>query len=53
MEGPEYETLCLGGSNCEINDMEQVIRFNRLCDDLGLDTMSAGGTIGLAMELTE
>jgi putrescine aminotransferase len=53
IEGPEYETLCLGGSNCEINDMEQVMRFNRLCDDLGLDTMSAGGTIGLAMELSE
>jgi aldehyde:ferredoxin oxidoreductase/acetylornithine/succinyldiaminopimelate/putrescine aminotransferase len=53
MEGPEYETLCLGGSNCEINDMEQVMRFNRLCDDLGLDTMSAGSTIGLAMELGE
>jgi putrescine aminotransferase len=53
VEGPEYETLCLGGSNCEINDMEQVMRFNRLCDDLGLDTMSTGGTIGLAMELSE
>ena len=53
VEGPEYETLCLGGSNCEINDMEQVMRFNRLCDDLGLDTMSVGGTIGLAMELSE
>jgi aldehyde:ferredoxin oxidoreductase len=53
VEGPEYETLCLGGSVCEINDMEQVIRFNRLCDDLGLDTMSCGNTIGLAMELTE
>jgi aldehyde:ferredoxin oxidoreductase len=53
VEGPEYETLCLGGSNCEINDIEQVMRFNRLCDDLGLDTMSAGGTIGLAMELSE
>jgi len=53
MEGPEYETLCLGGSNCGINDLEQVMRFNRLCDDLGLDTMSTGGTIGLAMELSE
>jgi aldehyde:ferredoxin oxidoreductase len=53
MEGPEYETLCLGGSNCDINDMEQVMRFNRLCDDLGLDTMSAGSTIGLAMEMSE
>ncbi len=53
MEGPEYETLCLAGSNCEINDLEQVMRFNRACDDLGLDTMSAGATIGLAMELSE
>jgi len=53
VEGPEYETLCLGGSNCGINDLEQVIRFNRLCDDLGLDTISCGGTIGLAMDLTE
>lgn len=53
MEGPEYETLCLGGSNCEINDLEQVIRFNRLCDDLGLDTISCGNIIGLAMDMTE
>ncbi len=53
MEGPEYETLCLGGSNCEINDLEQVMRFNRLCDDLGLDTMSTGATIGLAMQMSE
>ncbi len=53
VEGPEYETLCLGGSNCDINDMEQVMRFNRACDDLGLDTMSTGNVIGLAMSLTE
>jgi len=53
VEGPEYETLCLAGSNCQMNDLEQVIRFNRLCDDLGLDTISAGNTIGLAMDLTE
>jgi len=53
IEGPEYETLCLGGSNCEINDLESVIRFNRICDDFGLDTMSCGSTISLAMEMTE
>ena len=53
VEGPEYETLCMGGSNCEMNDLEQVMRFNRLCDDMGLDTMSAGATIALAMEMTE
>ncbi|SHF25354.1 aldehyde:ferredoxin oxidoreductase [Desulfacinum infernum DSM 9756] len=53
VEGPEYETLCLAGSNCGMNDLEAVIRFNRLCDDLGLDTISAGNTIALAMDLTE
>ncbi|MCF8089435.1 MAG: putrescine aminotransferase [Desulfotignum sp.] len=53
LEGPEYETLCLGGSNCEINDLESVMKFNRLCDDYGLDTMSTGAIIGLAMDLTE
>jgi aldehyde:ferredoxin oxidoreductase len=53
VEGPEYETLCLGGSNCDINDIEQVMRFNRKCDDLGLDTISSGNVIGLAMALTE
>ncbi len=53
VEGPEYETLCIAGSNCAMNDMEQVMRFNRECDDLGLDTISTGATIALAMELTE
>ena len=53
IEGPEYETLCLGGSNCEINDLEAIIKFNRICDDLGIDTMSCGSTISMAMEMTE
>lgn len=53
LEGPEYETLCLAGSNCGINDLEQVMRFNRLCDDFGLDTISCGNTLALAMEMTE
>ncbi|MCF8068599.1 MAG: aldehyde ferredoxin oxidoreductase family protein [Desulfobacterales bacterium] len=53
MEGPEYETLVLGGSNLEINDLETVIRFNRICDDLGMDTISCGNVIGMAMDMTE
>lgn len=53
VEGPEYETLCLGGTNCEIHDLEAVIKYNRVCDDLGLDTMSCGSTISMAMEMTE
>ncbi len=53
VEGPEYETLAMGGSNCGISDLEAVIEFNRLCDDYGLDTISAGNVIAFAMELTE
>ena len=53
MEGPEYETLNMGGSNCSVNDLEQVILFNRLCDDLGMDTISCGSILGMAMEMTE
>lgn len=53
VEGPEYETLCLGGSNCEVHDLEAVIKYNRSCDDLGLDTMSCGSTISMAMEMAE
>lgn len=51
VEGPEYETLCLAGSNCDVNDLEPVIRFNRLCDDYGLDTMTCSSTLSLAMEM--
>ncbi len=53
VEGPEYETLALCGSNCGIDDLEAVIEFNRLCDDLGLDTISAGNVTAFAMEMTE
>jgi aldehyde:ferredoxin oxidoreductase len=53
VEGPEYETLALCGSNCGIGNMEAVIEFNRLCDDYCLDTISAGNAVAFAMEMTE
>lgn len=53
VEGPEYETLAIGGSNCGIDDLEAIIKFNNLCDDLGLDTISVGNVTAFAMELTE
>jgi aldehyde:ferredoxin oxidoreductase len=46
----EFETLALCGSNCEIGDLDQVARIDRLCDDLGLDTIETGGAIALAMD---
>ena len=53
VEGPEYETIALAGSNCGIGDLKSLVAFNRLCDDVGLDTISAGNVVGLAMAITE
>jgi aldehyde:ferredoxin oxidoreductase len=46
----EFETLALCGSNCAIGDLDKVAQMDRLCDELGLDTIETGGAIGLAME---
>ncbi len=49
----EYETLnSLGARLCNRN-LPAVLKGNELCDDLGLDTISAGGVIAFAMELAE
>ncbi len=53
VEGPEYETIGLLGSNLGIADIQAVAEANRLADDLGLDTISAGGCIAWAMEAYE
>ena len=53
VEGPEYETIALGGSSIGNGDRAKLIEFNARCDDLGLDTISAGGTIAYMMEATE
>ncbi len=52
-EGPEYETLGLCGSNCGIKNVEAVIRFVEDCDRHGLDSISAGNAVALAMDLYE
>lgn len=48
--GLEYETIALLGSNCGVHDLDQIARFDRLCDDLGIDTMEMGVALGVAME---
>jgi aldehyde:ferredoxin oxidoreductase len=50
-EGPEYSTQGLLGANLGIDDPVEVIQLGNLCNDLGLDTSSAGGILGWAMEL--
>jgi len=52
-EGPEFETTWAFGAECGVADMEAIIEANHLCNDLGLDTISAGSTIACAMELSE
>jgi len=49
--GPEYETLWAFSADCGVSDLEPVIRANELCNEYGLDTISAGATIACAMEL--
>jgi aldehyde:ferredoxin oxidoreductase len=50
-EGPEYSTVGLLGANCGIDKIEDVLKLNNLCNDLGLDTSSTGTVIPWAMEL--
>jgi aldehyde:ferredoxin oxidoreductase len=52
-EGPEYETTYSLGSTLGIDYLPAVIAADRMCDEYGLDTMSAGVAIGFAMELYE
>lgn len=52
-EGPEYETLWAYSANCGIDQLEPVIQANNLCNEYGLDTISAGATIACAMELCQ
>jgi len=53
VEGPEYETIGMLGSNVGLSDIQDVARANYLCDELGIDTISTGCAIGWAMECFE
>jgi aldehyde:ferredoxin oxidoreductase len=49
----EYESLFALGSLCGVGDADAVLRASQRCDELGIDTISAGGTIAFAMECVE
>jgi aldehyde:ferredoxin oxidoreductase len=51
--GPEYETVWAYGAQCGVDDIDPIIKANSLCNEYGLDTISAGSTVGCAMELYE
>jgi aldehyde:ferredoxin oxidoreductase len=52
-EGPEYESVWAFGAQLGISDLETITEANYTCNELGLDTITAGSTIGCAMELYE
>jgi len=49
--GPEYETCGTFGTMLMNNDLAGVIKANELCNKYGMDTISCGSAIALAMEL--
>lgn len=52
-EGPEYESYWSFSGPIENTDIGSTVAADQLCDDLGLDTISTGGSIGFAYELYE
>lgn len=53
LEGPEYETLALLGANCSIDNISAIAKMNLICNELGMDTMTAGTIASWAMECYE
>ena len=49
----EYESLFALGSLCGVSDGSAVLRASQRCDELGIDTISTGGSIAFAMECVE
>lgn len=49
----EYEGLFALGPLCGVSDRAVVLEAARRCDELGLDVISAGGTVAFAMECRE
>jgi aldehyde:ferredoxin oxidoreductase len=53
VEGPEYESIATLGGSCCLEEIEEVAYANYVCDQLGLDTISAGVVVSFAMECFE
>jgi aldehyde:ferredoxin oxidoreductase len=50
---PEYETLCMFGTNLLNDDLDSINKLNEICNNLGLDTISVGATVGYIIECYE
>jgi aldehyde:ferredoxin oxidoreductase len=49
----EYENVFALGPLCGVSDPDDVFAASARCDELGIDTISAGGSIAWAMECAE
>ncbi len=50
VEGPEYESCAMLGSNLGIDNFAAILAANQLCDELGVDTISTGNIVGAVIE---
>ena len=50
MEGPEFETVGMLGSNCGISNWETILKAAKIADTYGFDTINAGACISMVME---
>ena len=48
--GFEYESIWALGANCDNSDLDAIAQMDRLCDDIGIDTIEMGDTFAVAME---
>lgn len=46
----EFETLTLLGANCAVDTWDKVAELDRLCDEVGLDTIETGAALGILMD---
>jgi len=50
VEGPEYESCAMLGPNLGVDNFAAILSANRLCDELGVDTISTGSIVGAVIE---
>ncbi len=53
IEGPEYETTALFGANCLVDDPQAIIHANLICNEMGMDTISAGTLMGMLLSAAD
>jgi aldehyde:ferredoxin oxidoreductase len=50
---PEYETMCMVGTNCLNDNVDSIIKINHICNSCGVDTISLGATLSMLIDCYE